>query len=70
MADVVVWPEHSIIKQAYESKERFEKSDMPLQLNADGFGVGWYTPDVDYTPCVFTSTYARFYALLDLARGA
>jgi predicted glutamine amidotransferase len=23
-------------------------------LNGDGFGVGWYAPDIDPTPCVFT----------------
>jgi predicted glutamine amidotransferase len=33
---------------------------MPTQLNADGFGVGWYSPEIqhlDPCPCVFTSTY-------------
>lgn len=29
---------------------------FPAQLNADGFGVGWYAPELDSKPCVFTST--------------
>ena len=49
MADLITRSRHSLIRQSYDSKERKEP------LNGDGFGVGWYAPEVDVTPCVFTS---------------
>ena len=50
MSDLLLKTEQSLIMQSYKAREREEP------LNGDGFGVGWYTPEVDPTPCVFTST--------------
>ncbi len=42
--------EHSIVKQSYKPKEM--RSGV---INADGFGVGWYKPEIDEAPAVFKS---------------
>ncbi|EFN55103.1 hypothetical protein CHLNCDRAFT_24322, partial [Chlorella variabilis] len=65
VADVVVRPSRSIIKQSYDARERRNDSSLPFHLgygnlNGDGFGIGWFPPDsacatADHTPCVFTS---------------
>ncbi len=44
-------PENSMIKQSFNAKELEEP------LNGDGFGVGWYTHDIDPHPAVFVSVY-------------
>lgn len=49
LADLLYRPGHSLILQSYKSRERREP------LNGDGFGVGWYQPEISQTPCVFTS---------------
>ena len=49
LADLLYRPKNSLILQSYKSKERKEP------LNGDGFGVGWYSPQISPTPCVFTS---------------
>lgn len=49
MSDLLIRAEQSLIQQSFKSREREEP------LNGDGFGVGWYVPHVDVTPCVFTS---------------
>jgi len=49
LADLVVRPENSLIRQSFKARERSEP------LNGDGFGVGWYTPCVVADPCVFKS---------------
>lgn len=49
LADLLYRPGHSLILQSYKSSERREP------LNGDGFGVGWYQPEISQTPCVFTS---------------
>ncbi|NQV20759.1 MAG: class II glutamine amidotransferase [Rhodospirillales bacterium] len=49
MADLLTKPEQSLIKQSYHARERKEP------LNGDGFGVGWYVPEIDPEPCIFTS---------------
>jgi glutamine amidotransferase len=49
IADLITRPEHSLIKQSFHAREREEP------LNGDGFGVGWYEPEVDRTPGLFTS---------------
>ena len=49
LADLVVHPEHSLIKQSYGA----EMLSQPL--NGDGFGLAWYMPEIDPTPCVFKS---------------
>eukprot|EP01134_Creolimax_fragrantissima_P007853 CFRG7853T1 len=54
-ADLVTLPTRSIIKQSYDCRERMTPHGY---LNGDGFGVGWYAPEVaaeDPTPCVFHS---------------
>jgi predicted glutamine amidotransferase len=42
-------PANSLILQSFHAKERTEP------LNGDGFGVGWYAPQISSTPCVFAS---------------
>ena len=49
LSDMLYSSKNSLILQSYKSKERKEP------LNGDGFGVGWYTPQVGPTPCVFRS---------------
>jgi glutamine amidotransferase len=46
LADLLYRPVNSLIMQSYRARERAEP------LNGDGFGVGWYVPDVDPAPCV------------------
>ncbi len=46
LADLLYRPVNSLIMQSYQARER------PEPLNGDGFGVGWYVPDIDPTPCV------------------
>jgi len=46
LADLLYRPVNSLIMQSYKARERAEP------LNGDGFGVGWYVPEVDPTPCV------------------
>ncbi len=46
LADLLYRPTNSLIMQSYKAKER------PEPLNGDGFGVGWYAPEIDPTPCV------------------
>lgn len=49
LANLLYRPGHSLILQSYKARERREP------LNGDGFGVGWYQPEISQTPCVFTS---------------
>jgi glutamine amidotransferase len=49
LADLLYRPANSLILQSFHAKERTEP------LNGDGFGVGWYTPRIGSTPCVFAS---------------
>ena len=49
LSDLLYSSKNSLILQSYKSKERKEP------LNGDGFGVGWYTPQIGTTPCVFRS---------------
>jgi glutamine amidotransferase len=49
MSDLLTRSARSLIQQSYKAREREEP------LNGDGFGVGWYVPEIDSTPCVFTS---------------
>ena len=48
IADVVLWPDRSIIKQSYDARERKMDSSLPYHLahgnlNGDGFGIGWFS---------------------------
>lgn len=47
MSDLITKSEQSLIRQSFKARERAEP------LNGDGFGVGWYMPEIDPTPCVF-----------------
>ena len=49
LADLLYKPTNSLIRQSFHAQERTEP------LNGDGFGVGWYTPQISSTPCVFAS---------------
>lgn len=49
LSELLTDPDHSLIKQSYQAKER------PEPLNGDGFGLGWYVPRISQSPCVFTS---------------
>jgi ergothioneine biosynthesis protein EgtC len=44
-------PKNSLINQSFQAKELEEP------LNGDGFGVGWYVPEVDNEPATFVSVY-------------
>jgi predicted glutamine amidotransferase len=48
--DLFFRPLHSLIHQSYHADE----ADEPL--NGDGFGVGWYVPELSPNPAVFVST--------------
>lgn len=55
VADVVLWPRHSIIKQSYDARERLRDPSLPMHLgfgnlNGDGFGIGWYAPEAADPP--------------------
>jgi len=47
--DVVSKPQDSLIKQSAGAME------TEVKLNGDGFGIGWYVPDVSEVPAVFVS---------------
>lgn len=47
--DLLFRPKNSLIKQSYEAKELEEP------LNGDGFGLGWYNPEIAPDPAVFVS---------------
>lgn len=49
IASLLVDPEHSLIHQSFHADERKEP------LNGDGFGIGWYAPEVSRLPGVFRS---------------
>jgi glutamine amidotransferase len=49
MSDLLLRSSQSLIRQSYHARERAEP------LNGDGFGVGWYSLDIDPTPGLFTS---------------
>lgn len=49
LKSIVSDPEHSIVHQSFNAKERLEP------LNGDGFGIGWYK-DNTKEPAIFKST--------------
>jgi len=49
LSDLVTNPSNSLINQSFHARERSEP------LNGDGFGLGWYVPEVSVEPCLFTS---------------
>src|ERR671917_1023873 len=48
LSSLVLDPEHSLLVQSYAPKEM-----MSGVVNADGFGVGWYAPEVNIEPAVY-----------------
>lgn len=46
---VLVSPDNSLLKQSMHAKESI------IHTNGDGFGLGWYTPDISPVPALFTS---------------
>jgi glutamine amidotransferase len=50
LSSLVLEPEHSLLVQSYAPKEM-----MSGVVNADGFGAGWYVPEVDDEPAVYRS---------------
>ncbi len=50
LSSVVLEPEHSLLVQSYAPKEM-----MSGVVNADGFGAGWYVPEIDEEPAVYRS---------------
>jgi predicted glutamine amidotransferase len=47
LSTLLTEPEHSLIRQSYQSLERSEP------LNGDGFGIGWYAPRITPEPALF-----------------
>jgi gamma-glutamyl hercynylcysteine S-oxide hydrolase len=50
LSSLLLEPEHSLLVQSYAPKEM-----MSGVVNADGFGAGWYAPEVDEEPAVYRS---------------
>src|ERR687897_2769699 len=50
LSSLALDPEHSLLVQSYAPKEM-----MSGVVNADGFGAGWYAPEVDDEPAVYRS---------------
>lgn len=48
--DLLYLPEHSLVKQGHSAHDEEDR------VNADGFGVAWYAPEVAPGPAVFRST--------------
>jgi glutamine amidotransferase len=49
MSELLYKPANSLVLQSYHARERSEP------LNGDGFGIGWYAPDVTDTPGTLVS---------------
>jgi len=47
--ELLYQPKNSLVNQSINAKELEEP------LNGDGFGIGWYVPDVNYEPITFVS---------------
>lgn len=48
---VITLPGNSLIHQSKQAKEMINTAEV----NGDGFGVGWYTPEISEEPAVFKS---------------
>lgn len=46
LADLLYRSRHSLVAQSSSAEE------MSQSFNGDGFGVGWYSPEIDPFPCV------------------
>eukprot|EP00184_Porphyridium_aerugineum_P006507 CAMPEP_0184695382 /NCGR_PEP_ID=MMETSP0313-20130426/3026_1 /TAXON_ID=2792 /ORGANISM="Porphyridium aerugineum, Strain SAG 1380-2" /LENGTH=1551 /DNA_ID=CAMNT_0027153819 /DNA_START=176 /DNA_END=4831 /DNA_ORIENTATION=- len=55
-ANLIINPNRSIIRQSFDCKERITGDGwLPQSLNGDGFGLAWYSLDLqdDPIPCVY-----------------
>jgi len=50
LGDVLVKPVNSLVSQSLQARE----TNIPT--NGDGFGLGWYVPEINSEPALFTST--------------
>lgn len=50
LSSLALEPEHSLLVQSYAPREM-----LSGVVNADGFGAGWYAPEVDEEPAVYRS---------------
>jgi ergothioneine biosynthesis protein EgtC len=48
--DILFKPRNSLIQQSIHAREMTEEP-----LNGDGFGIGWYAPEIDNIPALFKS---------------
>ena len=48
--DLLYKPKHSII-----AAQSMNAGEMSIAVNGDGFGIGWYAPELDNEPCIFRS---------------
>ena len=51
LADLLYRPRHSLVAQSATAEE------MSQPFNGDGFGVGWYVPEIDPEPCVMKAAF-------------
>lgn len=51
LSDIIIKPVNSMIKQSLHARESI------IPTNGDGFGLGWYNPEVDRSPALFTSVF-------------
>ena len=51
LAEVLFQPKNSLIRQSMHAREMADKDPT----NGDGFGVGWYNPEISSDPALFTS---------------
>ena len=49
MEDILVKPSNSLVMQSYHARE------SEFFTNGDGFGLGWYAPEISANPALFTS---------------
>lgn len=55
LSSLTLEPEHSLLVQSYAPKEM-----LSGVVNADGFGAGWYAPEIDGEPAVYRSNAAMW----------
>lgn len=48
--DLLYKPKFSLV-----TAQSVNAGEMSVAVNGDGFGIGWYTPELDNEPCVFRS---------------
>ncbi len=51
LADALIKPDNSLVKQSLSAKETTSLT------NGDGFGLGWYVPEISTEPALFSSIF-------------